>query len=143
MKYLIVIGKTTEELGEGKPIVTNTQMGGIEDFYTITRLEVENVLKGAIASNVIQVLQPAVFINESSKQSLLIREDYSLLEKNSSYLLFLAQVEGGGYSIISINQGKFSLNKTDQQEQVIEKENKQYATLKAKALSKYSNKILN
>lgn len=139
---LIVVGKITKDLEENQPVVTRNSGGGIEDFYTVTDFEVKKVLKGSTANNNIQVLQPAVIMNEVGTQTLLIREDYSLLKKGSSYLLFLVQVEGGGYSIISINQGKFSLDKTDQKEQEIEKEDLQYANLKAKALSKFKDRLV-
>lgn len=114
-----------------------------EDFYKITTFKVKKVFKKLIGSNNISVLQPAVLMSEAGMHYVRIPEDYSRLKKNSYYLLFLAQIDSSKYSIISLNQGKFSLDKTAQEEQAIEKKDSQYANLKAQALSKYKDRLDN
>lgn len=139
---LIVVGKTTKDLEEGRPVVVRFPHGGIEDYYTLTPFEIKKVLKGSTDSNEIQVIQGAVTMNEAGKQFILMNEDYSLLKRNSPYVLFLAKVDGVGYSPISLNQGKFSLDKTDQEERKIEKEDPQYVNLKTQALKKYADRLV-
>ena len=114
-----------------------------EDFYNIITFKVNKVFKKLIGSNNISVLQPAVLIGKAGMRYVEIPEDYSFLKKNSYYLLFLVQIDSSKYSIISLNQGKFSLDKTDQEEQAIEQKDSQYANLKAQALSKYQDKLDN
>lgn len=92
-----------------------------EDSYNIVTFKVNKVFKDLIDSNNISVLQPAVLMSEANIHNVRITEDYSLLKKNSYYLLFLGQINSSKYSIISLNQGKFNLDKTDQEEQAIEK----------------------
>lgn len=123
--------------------VLKNSNNSFEDFYNIITFKVNKVFKELIGSNNISVLQPAVLMNEASIHYILIPEDYSLLKKNLHYLLFLAQIDSGRYSIISLNQGKFSLDKTDQEEQAIEKKDSHYANLKAQALKKYKDRLDN
>ena len=139
---LIVIGKTKIEFEEGQPVIKRFPDGGIEDYYTLTPFEIKKVLKGSTASNEIQVIQGAVTMNQAGQQYIMMSEDYSLLKRNSPYVLFLAKVDGVGYSPISLNQGKFSLDKTDQEERKIEKEDPQYVNLKTQALKKYADRLV-
>lgn len=90
-------------------------------------------------------------VPQSGKKAkyVLASEVFSPLKANSSYILFLAKVEpvtlpnlADIYSIISINQGKFNLDKTDDKEQAIEIKDQQYKDLKAKVLDKYKNMVI-
>ena len=112
-----------------------------KNLYNIVTFKVNKVFKKLIDSNNISVVQAAVLMSESGMHYVEIPEDYSVLKKNSYYLLFLAQIDSSRYSIISLNQGKFSLDKTDQEEQAIEQKDSQYANLKAQALSKYQDRL--
>lgn len=139
---LIVVGKTTKDLEEGQPVVKRFPNGRIEDYYTLTSFEIKKVLKGSTDSNEIQVIQRAVTMNEAGQQYILMNEDYSLLKRNSPYVLFLAKVDGVGYGPISLNQGKFSLDKTDKEERKIEEKDSQYLNLKTQALKKYADRLV-
>lgn len=123
--------------------VLKNSNNSFEYFYNIVIFKVNKVFKELIGSNNISVIQPALLMSEAGMHYVEIREDYSLLKKNSYYLLFLAQIDSSKYSIISLNQGKFSLDKTDQEEQAIEQKDSQYANLKAQVLSKYKDKLDN
>lgn len=123
--------------------VSKNSNNSLEDFYNIVTFKVNKVFKELIGSNNIPVIQPAVLMSEAGMHYLEIPEDYSVLKKNSYYLLFLAQIDSSKYSIISLNQDKFSLDKTEQEEQAIEKKDSQYANLKAQALRKYQDKLDN
>lgn len=45
------------------------------------------------------------------------------------------------YSIISVNQGKFNLDKTDKKEAKVEAEDEQYKNLKQKVMKKYDEQL--
>lgn len=126
--YYTVTEFTVNKMLKGADKLETNQLSNIlknsnnsfEDFYNIITFKVNKVFKKLIGSNNISVVQAAVLMNKASIHYILMPEDYSVLKKNSYYLLFLAQIDSGEYSIISLNQGKFSLDKTDQEEQAIE-----------------------
>ncbi len=130
------------EINQLSNVLKNSN-NSFEDFYNIITFKANKVFKNLIGSNNISILQPVVLMNEASIHYVLIPDDYSVLKKNSYYLLFLAQIDSGRYSIISLNQGKFSLDKTAQEEQAIEQKDSQYANLKEQALSKYKDRLDN
>lgn len=136
----VLKGADQLEINQLSNVLKNSNTS-VEDFYNIVTFKANKVFKNLIGSNNLSVIQPAVLMSEASIHYVLIPEDYSLLKKNSYYLLFLAQIDSSKYSIISLNQGKFSLDKTDQEEQAIEQKDSQYANLKAQALSKYKDKL--
>lgn len=142
---LIIVGKTPKDFEQNQPVIVKDADGYIEDFYTPTPFEVRKVLKGVNVYNQIVVIQPAVIVEQPGKQekTMWLQEDYSLLKKSSSYLLFLKQINEGSYSIIAVNQGKFNLDKMDQEEQKVEKQSLQYSNLKAKVLEKYKDIVGN
>ena len=149
---LIIVGKATTDLGQDKSVVVRNSNGEIENFYTLTPFQVNKVLKGSTTDKEVKVLQ-AVAITEQSEQqpkTMLIKDDYSTLKKNSFYLLFLKQVDAvefpslaGTYSIVAINQGKFNLDKSDKEEEANEQKDDQYKNLKAKVLDKHKALIVN
>jgi hypothetical protein len=149
--YYTVTEFTVNKMLKGADKLETNQLSNVlknsnnsfEDFYNITTFKVNKVFKELIGSNNISVIQSAVLMSESGMNYVESREDYSLLKKNSYYLLFLAQIDSSKYSIISLNQGKFSLDKTDQEEQAIEQKDSQYSNLKAQALSKYKDRLDN
>jgi hypothetical protein len=139
---LIVVGKTIKDFDRNKPFIRKNPKSrggrGIAEFYTITPFEVKKVLKGSGNGTGISLIQPAVLIDQSNKQEkrLLILDDYTLLKKNSSYLLYLAKTDGGMYGVLGVSQGKFNLDKTDKEEEEFEAKDEQYKELKAKVLEK-------
>lgn len=142
---LIVVGKPAKNFIENQPVVVRDPEGFISDYYTLTPIEIKKVLKGSNINKEITILEPAVIIEQPATRNKVIwmRDDYSLLQKNSQYLLFLKRVDAGSYSIISINQGKFNLDLTDLEEQKIERKSLQYSNLKAKVLGKYKDIVSN
>lgn len=145
---LIIVGRTTKALEEGQPIIRRDSAGYIKDFYTVTPFEIKKVLKGPKKSNTeIPVIQPAVTIAQPGQQNMtvMITEGFSLLKKNSSYLLYLKQVDEVAqemYSVVAVNQGKFNLDKTDREEEAIAQEEQQYSSLKAKVLEKHKDLVV-
>ena len=145
---LIVVGKTNQDFEQGQSVVFKNPLSkrglGISGFYTLTPFEVKKVLKGSIAQPQIPVAQAAALIdipNQEQKKLLKI-DGYTLLKKNSSYLLYLKQMrEPGRYSIVSVNQGKFNIDKTDKEEEALSEKDKQYRDLKSQVLQKNKSKL--
>lgn len=166
---LIVVGKTLKEFEQNslvyvsvadtskqrfqpnQSVIVYDETKSLLDYYTITQFEVKKVLKGSFSSKKISVLQAGAIVPKSGQKAkyILASEDFSPLKANSAYILFLAKIDtvtfpnlADVYSIISINQGKFNLDKTDDKEQAIEIKDQQYKDLKAKVLDKYKNMVI-
>lgn len=130
-------------------VVVKDDQGFIVDRYSIAFVTVEKVLKGKVEEKQIQVLQPAAIVKESNQPPFISQaKDYSLLKRNTKYLLFLKEVDtatypnlAGVYRILSVNQGKFNLDKTDDEETGVEERNEQYRQLKAKVRKKYETQV--
>jgi hypothetical protein len=141
---------TQAEYRTRKPVVNQSvvvrgEEGGNNDSYTITSVKVQKVLKGKFKEQQIKVLQPATIVKESNQPPFISTiRGYSPMKKSIKYLLFLSELDHkifpnmrGVYSIISVNQGKFNLDRTDSRETELEAEDEQYADLKAKVRKKY------
>lgn len=69
-------------------------------------------------------------------------DDYTVMEKNKKYILFLAKDdENEGYWIKALNQGKFNIDNTDIREQKLSKENELFGQLKKDVLKKYKDEF--
>jgi hypothetical protein len=122
----------------GESVVVKDSQGSILDRYTITPVKVQKVIKGNWQDKEIKILQPAAVVQEPNQPAFIsILEDYSPLQKNSKYLLYLKEVDtktypnlAGVYSVLSGSQGKFNFDKTDSGETEVESKNEQYRKLK-------------
>jgi hypothetical protein len=160
---LVVIGKPVTNLDEtsfksssesesksrknqdNESIVVRDSSGNIIDAYSIILFKSQKVLKGSSKEKQIKVLQPAAYVQEPNKPAYVwLQDGFSPLQKKSRYILFLKEVDtstysnlSGVYSIISVNQGKFNLDKTDSQESEVEKGDEQYRQLKEKVRKRH------
>lgn len=146
--YISVADKSKKRLQSNQSVIVYDETKSLVNYYTITQFEVKKILKGSAASKEIPVLQAGAMVPQSGQKAkyILASEDFSPLKANSAYILFLAKIDAvtfpnlaGVYSIISINQGKFNLDKTDDREQALDIKDQQYKDLKAKVLDKYKN----
>lgn len=134
----IIIGSVTSELKDNKVVTTKNVNGRLDNFYTITPINVKKVIKGDIVNRTINVNQPVAIIKDSDNSDIkLVLEDYSELKKNANYVLFLKKATDNSYSIVSVSQGKFNLDDTDADEKNIASNNSQLNELKQKVLKKY------
>ena len=145
---LIVVGKTNEDFEQGQSVVFRNSLSrrglGISGFYTLTFFEVKKVLKGSITQPGILVSQSAVLLDtpNQGQKKLLKLDGYTLLKKDSSYLLYLKEMkEKGRYSIISVNQGKFNIDQTDKEEEALSDRDRQYRELKSQVLHKHKSQL--
>lgn len=149
--YVSIATKSKKRFQPNQSVIVYDETKSLLDYYTITQFEVKKVLKGSFSSKKISVLQAGAIVPKSGHKAkyILASEDFSPLKANSSYILFLAKIDtvtfpnlADVYSIISINQGKFNLDKTDDQEQAIEIKDQQYKDLKTKVLDKYKKMVI-
>jgi hypothetical protein len=130
---------------ESVSYIVRDKTGHILDSYTITPFKVNKYVKGNLKDKTIEVLQPSALLREEGNNPIILQtEGSSPLNKKSKYLLFLKEVDTetypnskGVYSIISINQGKFNFDKTDERESKVESEDPQYRNLKENIKGKY------
>jgi hypothetical protein len=160
---LVIIGKTENKFEDSVPVSINKELqtkrevklnesitvkdeeGFIRDSYTVTPVKVMKVLKGNTDDKVLKVIQAGALIEEAgSSKRTLDSEDFSPLVQKSKYLLFLKQVDAttfpnlaGAYSIMSVNQGKFNLDKTDSKEEAFAGKSPKYGDLKRSALERF------
>ncbi|MCP2728477.1 hypothetical protein [Limnofasciculus baicalensis] len=101
-------------------------------------------MKGNPQDEVIGVSQRGAIVDANSQPFVMTTEGFTPLDKGSKYILFLKEIDAsefpnmaGLYSIISVNQGKFNLDKSDKQEEMYETKDLQYKNLKEQIRSKY------
>ncbi len=134
----------TEKLRESQSVVVKDKIG-IVDYYTITPVDVKKVVKGSFSEKQVKVIEAGAVVEEAGKTKyIMARENFSPLQKNSKYLLFLKKIDPSTYpnladvySIISINQGKFNADGTDKKELDVEGKNDRYKKLKESTLEKF------
>lgn len=107
---LILVVTPTADLAKREAVIKRFDTGDIEEFYTNTEVTVDKVIKGTLASNVIEVSEPYV-IND--QHQLLCFENYTPMKKNSQYVVFLYRVKEGVYSVANNQLGKFNVDGTD------------------------------
>lgn len=140
---LIIIGSPAKPFEEDNPVVTYNKEGRYEDFYTISDVKVKKVLKGEYSKDTVPVLQSAAITTSlSGKEKIfMISDDFSVMEKNKKYLLFLKKTDNNNYSIISVNQGKFNIDDQDKNEKELSSHNEQYGKLKKEVIEQYKGKF--
>lgn len=112
---LIVIGKATKNFDEREHFETLYDDGNLQDFYTLTEIEIEKVLKApedfSLTQNNLTIVEPVSYININNKNTKITREHYKELLAEDTSVIFLKKNTFGQFSINNQNNGKFSLNK--------------------------------
>jgi hypothetical protein len=137
-------GKTNDKVELNTSLVYTDEDGKIVDYQTVTPVKVKKVLKGNPKDKLIGVSQGGAVVDANSQPFVMASEGFTPLDKGSKYILFLKEIDAsefpnmaGIYSIISVNQGKFNLDKSDKQEETHETKDLQYKSLKEQVRSKY------
>jgi len=113
---LIVIGKPLDRFEDRQHKATYYSTGAIQDFYTITRIQVEKIIKGPDdLPKTINVHEPVMLEQTFYGKVKTKIEDYSELQQGRRYLLFLipSYFTPTEYVIINMNNGKFSLDEEE------------------------------
>lgn len=140
---VILIGSPVKKFEEEEATVKLNEFDRIGNFYTLTEFKVKEVLKGEIETEgTIEIAQPAAITTDLDKigKVFLHPEDYTVMKKGSKYLLFLRIKEDGRLEVISGNQGKHNIDKSDNDELEQLSHDSQYNELKKKVYEKYANK---
>lgn len=111
---LIVIGSPIKEFEEREMIIKTFENGTPMDFYTLTEIKVEKVIKGSEedATN-LKVIEPIVLKQTLSGKEKLSIEDYTEMKNGSSYMIFMKKNMYGHYGVMNLQSGKFNLDGTD------------------------------
>lgn len=141
---LIIVAEALGTIDEYEPTIVKNEAGKTEDFYTVFDVQAQKTLKGEVPGEVVRVLQSAVLVPNplKSKPDLMIRNDVTLMGKGQKYLLFLKETElPGVYSVVSLNQGKFSLDNLDEKELEMEASDQQFKDLKQDVLTRFADQL--
>lgn len=124
---LVVVAHTVKNFKDRNHVVkyveqTEEDKGlpvAIEDFYTETPINIMKVLKqpsdSTIAKNEsINIIEPISLLEDENGVKKLSTENYVELQKGKPYILYLKKNTYGQYSVINMNNGKFSLEGTDE-----------------------------
>lgn len=147
---IILLGSPTKNFEEEEPILNyNTEKGVpggkvVSSFYTPREIKIDKVLKGSVSDEIMRICEVAAFVkSEDGKTKKLYNfEENSISKKGSKYIYFLKKGSYDLYYINSINQGKFNIDGSDEDEKAkVEDKTYQYKYLKIEVLSKYANEI--
>lgn len=111
---LVVIGSPMKDFEDREMMIKTVGNGAIIDYYTLTEIEVERVLKGPEedASN-LKVIEPIVLRQTLTGKEKLKMAGYTEMKSGSSYMIFMGKNTYGQYSVINMQAGKFNLDGTD------------------------------
>ncbi|BCG57094.1 hypothetical protein [Paenibacillus sp. URB8-2] len=112
---LIIVGTPTQDFDERKHVVTTFDDGTLQDFYTITDVKVDQVIKAPKDSSLangdsLSIIEPISYIEDGAGKKKISFEDYTELKQSEKNIIFLKKNTQGQYSIINMDLGKFSLN---------------------------------
>ncbi|MFJ3387414.1 hypothetical protein [Lysinibacillus sp. NPDC086135] len=139
---LIIIASPSDEFLDREHKVSYFDDGTIQDYYTLTEVQIDKVIKAPSDfnlsnNNTISIIEPVGIVDRSVGKRKLVTNNYEELKEKSSYILFLKQNSMGQYAIINNNLGKFSLDNTDSL-YIGEKKSSEAEKFKNEVLQKYS-----
>lgn len=140
---LILIGTPTQNFEEREHRTTYFDDGTVQDFYTLTDIQVEKVIKSNDSFELdstghLKVLEPIGYLKPETKETKVTRENYEELESGEKYIIFLKKNAEGTYAVINLNLGKFDLNSTTKLQSASSEEEKKYEEFKASVIDKYN-----
>jgi hypothetical protein len=141
---LIVLAKMEKDFDSFK--YTEEHPGS---YYTITDVNVLKVFKGDYKPKNISLLQAAAILKSPrwgatfwNRVLFITGEFNTVMKKNSIYLLFLKKIDlGEVYCSVSLEQGKYNIDDTDEIEKRMVEKNQQYRELRKAILTKFEEKI--
>lgn len=117
---LIVVASPLKDFKDRTHITTHYNDGAVQDFYTLTEIKIDQVIKTSISTptknDTIEIVEPIGYSDPTTKQTKITHEDYSELEKDQQYILFLKKNTYGQFSIINMELGKFKIKDSDKKE---------------------------
>ncbi|MGE7946449.1 hypothetical protein [Lysinibacillus sp. NPDC093688] len=139
---LIIIASPSKDFMDREHKVTFFDDGTIEDYYTLTEVQVDKIIKAPDnfnlpKNNSFSIIEPVGIVERSTGKRKLVTNNYAELKEKSSYIMFLQQNSMGQYGIINNNLGKFNLDNKDPLD-IGEKKSSDAKKFKDDVLRKYS-----
>lgn len=139
---LIMIASPSKDFMDREHKVTFFDDGTIQDYYTLTEVQVEKVIKAPnnfhlSKNNTIKIIEPVGIVGRGTGKRKLVTNQYEELKEKGSYIMFLQQNSKGQYAIINNNLGKFNLDNKDPLD-IGEKKSSADKKFKDDVLQKYS-----
>ena len=108
----IIIAKTKQDFSKREHSIQLTNEGTIQDFHTLTVVEVLDIVKQPLTSpltknTTLKIVEPIAY--DRKLQEMYTMNNYRAIGKNKTYVLFLAHNGQDNYGIINMNNGKFLL----------------------------------
>lgn len=115
---IILIGTPTQDFQKREHKINYFESGDIKDFYTLTEIKVEKVLKQPqgstlVDSQMIKIAEPISLEQTIMGKFKLTVDNYQELQKSSKYLLFITINDHGKYWLRGGFLGKYNLDHTD------------------------------
>jgi len=122
---LIIIGSPTVDFEDRIHEVKYFPDGVIQDYYTLTDITIEKIIKEPNDSsikqgNTIQIVEPIGLVQSIIGKQKMKIEGYDEMLKDNRYIIFLKKNSNGVYSIINMNSGKFNMT-ADNEDQIIDR----------------------
>ncbi|OPY58029.1 MAG: hypothetical protein A4E55_01202 [Pelotomaculum sp. PtaU1.Bin035] len=134
---LIIVGTPTKAFNDCTPTITYNNSGRYENFYTITDIRISKILKGEYKDDIVPVAQNAAI--DKREKIMLIDDDYSPMEKDKKYLMFLKKNQSNGfYYILGVNQGKHNIDNFDNNEKELLENDTHYKKLRQEVLINFN-----
>lgn len=114
---IILIGTPTQEFLDRKPVTSRYPGGDMQDFYTLTDLQIERIIKNESSLNLeqdltMQVIEPvALTLDGNGDKTKLTLNGYVEMQTDTSYLLFLIESAPGMYSGMNFENSRFAVTK--------------------------------
>ena len=109
---LVVVANATKSFLDRKHVATYFDDGNVQDFYKLTDIQIERILKGKNdllgKDKTLSIIEPVGLFENEQQKTILSRENYLELEKGNRSIIFLKKNSNGQYVIMNINNGKFS-----------------------------------
>ncbi len=109
---LIIIATASEKFEDREHRSTYYSDGELQDFYTLTNLEVSQVIKapeGFDKDKLLTVVEPIGFFPGKNNNTKLTIENYTEISNEVSNIIFLKKNTFGQYGVINMDLGKFEL----------------------------------
>lgn len=111
MADIIVVGHVEKGFLDRSHKTTYFQDGSVADFYTVTALKSDRVIKGQskISDSSLDIIEPIGLYVKDGQRTLIKYPEYDAMKKDIKYLVFLKSNGMGGYSIFNMNDSRFQV----------------------------------
>jgi len=109
---LIIIGTPTKSFEDREHVATYFDDGILQDFYTLTEIKIDRVIKSPEdfkQSDSLTIIEPIGYVEDEDEKTKITYEGYTELPEGQKSIIFLKKNTFGQYGVINMDLGKFSL----------------------------------